>query len=76
LLNNIDFLYIKAETQPLSMAERDMLKNANECVNKLRRGWEQYQVFSSNYKWKEKIFQLEQDEGTIVGEDNLKVYIP
>ena len=24
---------------------------------------------------KKKIFQLEQDEGTIVGEDNLKVYI-
>jgi hypothetical protein len=38
----------------------------------------QYEVFSSNCKWKtpkKKLFQLEQDERTILGQESLKVYI-
>ena len=95
LLNIIDFLDIKAETCPLSNAERAELKLANEKLNKLRRDeetkWAQrakvkfVQEGGNNTKYfhliangkhrKKKIFQLEQDEGTIVGEENLKVFI-
>src|ERR1041385_3570271 len=95
LLSIIDDLDIKAETSPLSYVEKEELKNANECINKLRRDEEtkwaqrakvkQVQEGGNNTKYfhliangkhrKKKIFQLEQDEGTIVGEENLKVYI-
>jgi hypothetical protein len=80
---------------PLNAVEKQMLKDANERVNNLRRDeetkWAQrakiknIQEGGNNTKYfhliangkhrKKKIFQLEQDEGTIVGEDNLKVYI-
>ena len=95
LLSIIDELDIKAENYPLSSAEKDRLKDANERINKLRRDeetkWAQrakvkhIQEGGNNTKYfhliangkhrRKKIFQLEQDEGTIVGEENLKVYI-
>src|SRR6266498_1813939 len=95
LLAIIDELDLKAETTPLSMSEREALKEANERVTKLRGDeeskWAQWakikhvQEGGQNTKYfhliangkhrKKKIFQLEQDEGTIVGEENLKTYI-
>ena len=95
LLGIIDSLDIKAETLPLSDNERNILKLANDSLNKLRRDeetkWAQrakvkyIQEGGNNTKYfhliangkhrKKKIFQLEQEEGTIVGDDNLKVYI-
>ena len=95
LLAIIDELDVKVESNPLSMAERDALKDANDRVTKLRRDeetkWAQrakvkhVQEGGNNTKYfhliangkhrKKKLFQLEQDEGTIVGEENLKVYI-
>lgn len=41
LLGIIDALDIKAESNPLSPLERNKLKHAHECLNKLRRGEEQ-----------------------------------
>ena len=95
LLAIIDELDLKAETTPLSMSEREALKEANERVTKLRRDeeskWAQrakvkhiqeggqntkyFHLIANGKHRKKKIFQLEQDEGTIVGEDNLKLYI-
>jgi hypothetical protein len=95
LLGIIDLLDIKAESSLLSPSERNQLKHAHECLNKLRRDeekkWAQrakvkhIQEGGNNTKYfhliangkhrKKKIFQLEQDEGTIVGDDNLKIYI-
>jgi hypothetical protein len=95
LLNIIDHLDLKAESDLLSVNEREDLKKANESLNKLRRDeeskWAQrakvkhIQEWGNNTKYfhliangkhrKKKIFQLEQEEGTIVGEHNLKVYI-
>jgi hypothetical protein len=95
LQNIIDHLDVKAETNILDTNEREELKKANDCLNKLRREeeskWAQrakvkhIQEGGNNTKYfhliangkhrKKKIFQLEQQEGTIVGEDNLKVYI-
>jgi hypothetical protein len=77
------------------MLERDLLKDANDQLNRLRREeeskWAQrakvkhIQEGGSNTRYfhliangkhrRKKKFQLEQQEGTIVGEDNLKVYI-
>jgi hypothetical protein len=91
----IDELDIKAESVPLSLNERERLRNANDGICNLRRmeeaKWSQrakvkhVQEGGSNTKYfhliangkhrKKKIFQLEQDEGTIVGKDNLKTYI-
>jgi hypothetical protein len=92
LLNAIDYLYIKAETSPLSDSEKAVLRHVHERINILRRDeeskWTQVLRLSIS-KWVkitqntfismqmeniEKI-QLEQDEGTFLGEDNLKVYI-
>jgi hypothetical protein len=91
----IDELDIKAESSPLGDAERVALRNANDCLCKLRREeeakWAQrakvkhVQEGGNNMKYfhliangkhrRKKIYQLEQKEGTIVGEENLKVYI-
>jgi hypothetical protein len=37
LLHIIDQLNLKAKSDPLSLSEREELKKANECINKLRR---------------------------------------
>jgi hypothetical protein len=88
-------LDIKAESNSLNHAEREVLKNAHDSLSKLRRDeeikWSQrakvkhIQEGGNNTKYfhliangkhrKKKIFQLEQEEGTIVGDDNLKNYI-
>lgn len=95
LISIIDGLDLKAESNTLSMLERDLLTDANDQLNKLRREeeskWAQrakvkyIQEGGSNTRYfhliangkhrRKKKFQLEQQEGTIVGEDNLKVYI-
>ena len=95
LLVIIDELDIKSETCPLSESERVRLREANDCISKLRRDeetkWAQrakvkhvreggnntkYVHLIANGKYrKKKIFQLEQDEGTIMGDENLKIYI-
>jgi mannosylglycoprotein endo-beta-mannosidase len=95
LLTTIDQLDVKAETNPLSLSEREVLQKANDSLNKLRREeeskWAQrakvkhiqeggnntryFHLIANGKHRKKKIFQLEQQEGTIVGEDNLKVYI-
>jgi hypothetical protein len=91
----IDFLDMKAETNNLTVSERQTLKNANEKLYKLRREeeskWAQrakvkhiqeggnntryFHLIANGKHRKKKIFQLEKQEGTIVREDNLKVYI-
>jgi mannosylglycoprotein endo-beta-mannosidase len=91
----IDALDLKAETIPLSVAERVAKKEADECLANLRHEeeskWAQrgkvkhIQEGANNTKYfhliangkhrKKCIFQLEQDEGTIVGQQNLKTYI-
>jgi mannosylglycoprotein endo-beta-mannosidase len=95
LLHLIDLLDKKAETTPLSSAERVHLNNANERLVKIRRDeeskWAQrakvkhiqeggdntkyFHLIANGKHRRKKKFQLEQDEGTIVGQDNLKVYI-
>ena len=95
MLRLIDELDIKAETTPLSTAEREAKKNADDFIARLRRDeeakWAQraklkhvqqggdntrYFHLIANGKHRKKcISQLEQDEGTIVGETNLKVFI-
>jgi hypothetical protein len=95
LTNIIDTLDIKAESSPLTLAERDALKDANERLARLRRDeetkWAQrakvkhiqeggnntkyFHLIANGKNRKKRIFQLEQDEGTIVGDENLRVYI-
>jgi mannosylglycoprotein endo-beta-mannosidase len=95
LLSIIDTLDIQAESNPLSALEREQLKRAHKCLNRLRRDEEQkwaqrakvknIQEGGNNTKYfhliangkhrKKRIFQLEQEEGTIVGDENLKTYI-
>jgi hypothetical protein len=95
LLLSIDELDIRAESIPLSKAERVVKRNADDCLAKLRREeltmWSQrakvkhmleggnntkYVHLVEDGKHKKKnIFQLEHDEGTIVGEASLKVFI-
>ena len=95
LLKVIDELDIKAESTPLSVGEREALREANDKIWSVRRDeetkWAQrakvkhIQEGGNNTKYfhliangkhrKKKIFQLEQDEGTIVGGSNLKIYI-
>jgi hypothetical protein len=85
----------KAETTPLSSAERVHLNNANERLVKIRRDeeskWAQrakvkhiqeggdntkyFHLIANGKHRRKKFFQLEQDEGTIVGQINLKMYI-
>jgi mannosylglycoprotein endo-beta-mannosidase len=95
LISLIDNLDLKAETIPLSQAERATLKNANEKITKLRRDeetkWAQratvkhiqqggsntkyFHLIANGKKRKYLFYQLEQEEGTIVGDEDLKVYI-
>jgi hypothetical protein len=51
-------------------AQRAKVKFVQEGGNNTK-----YFYFIANGKHRNKKFQLEQDEGTIVGGDNLKVYI-
>jgi hypothetical protein len=95
LLSIIDTLDIKAESVPLTRAEREKKKEAGDRLAKMRRDeeskWAQrakvkyIQEGGNNTKYfhliangkhrKKKKIQLEQDEGTIVGEANLRVFI-
>ena len=85
---------IVEKNNPLSVAERDTLRNANDRFCYLRRDeetkWAQkakvkhIQEGGNNTKYfhlvangkhrKKKKFQLEQEEGTIIGQENLKTY--
>ena len=95
MLRLIDELDIKAETSPLSTAEREAKKNADDFIARLRRDeeakWAQrakvkhvqqgedntryFHLIANGKHRKKGIFQLEQDEGTIVGESNLRTFI-
>jgi hypothetical protein len=67
LLNLIDLLDIQAETCPLTERERVDLKQANDQYNKIR--------CDKEIKWAQRAKGLKQEEGTIIGDENLKVYI-
>jgi hypothetical protein len=91
----IDELDIKAETIPLSVAERATKKEADDSLSRLRgeeeSKWAQrakvrhvreggnntkyFHLIANGKHRKKKKFQLEQDEGTIVGEANLRDFI-
>ena len=95
LLDIIDRLDIKAEIVPLSDAEREELRNANDKIASLRRDGESKWAQTAKVKYiqeggnntkffhlitngkhrRKNIFQLEQDEGTITGQENLQNYI-
>jgi hypothetical protein len=80
LSNKIDFLDIKAETVLLLPHEVELRNQFKGQLTKLLREEEMLTLSTSNL-WpmdgieKQRIVQLEQDEGTIVGDNNLKTYI-
>lgn len=80
LSNKIDFLDIKAETVLLLSHEVELRNQFKGQLTKLLREEEMLTLSTSNL-WpmdgieKQRIVQLEQDEGTIVGDNNLKTYI-
>lgn len=95
LLNLINELDLRVETNPLGVADSAAKREAEEKLAKLLREEEiklalkanvrqvvqgdnntQYFHLIANEKHrKKKIVQLEQDEGTIIGRENLKLYI-
>ena len=91
----IDELDAKAETTPLTVAERAAKREADDKLAQLRRDeeskWAQrakvkyiqeggsntryFHIIANGKHRKKRILQLEQEEGTIVGQENLKIYI-
>ena len=91
----IDQLDLKVEHTPLTVSEREIKKEADISLAKLRRDeetkWAQrakvkhiqeggnntryFHLIANGKHRKKRIFQLEQDEETIVGQQNLKVFI-
>jgi hypothetical protein len=52
-------------------AQRAKVKHVQECGNNTK----YFHLIANGKHRRKKIFQLEQDEGTIVGEENIRVYI-
>ena len=95
LVQVIEDLEAKADTNPLGHGERAVLNDASSRLASLRRDeeakWAQrakvkhVQEGGNNTKYfhmiangkhrKKRIFQLEQEEGIVVRQENLKVYI-
>ena len=57
--------------QESKWAQRAKVKHIQEGGNNTK----YFHLIANGKHWRKKIFQLEQDEGTIVGDENLKVYI-
>jgi hypothetical protein len=66
-----DFLNKLRREEESKWAQRAKVKHIQEGGNNTR----YFHLIANGKHRKKKIFQLEQQEGTIVGEDNLKVYI-